>query len=158
MGEFFSSSNFLHTLFLNQNFLCTLDTEAIKILFVKYNNLLNTIIQLLILWSMLSLLFIQMCGVSWLFVIYLVQNDLLICSFIDNCTRVTWIFLRKDPFDVFQLFVNLYHDSNSIWQPIKKLHFDNGVQELTCADTLQPNQILEWKKCLLLDFARVLLF
>jgi len=57
---------------------------------------------------------------------------------------VTWIFLRKDPFDVFQLFVNLYHDSNSIWQPIKKLHFDNGgVQELTCADTLQPNQILE---------------
>lgn len=29
-------------------------------------------------------------------------------SFIDDCTRVTWIFLMKDKFEVFQLIVNFY--------------------------------------------------
>ena len=46
-------------------------------------------------------------------------------SFIDDCTQVTWIFLMKDKFEVFHLFVNFYRITQ-FESPIKRLSSNNG--------------------------------
>jgi len=84
-------------------------------------------------------------------------------SFIDDCTWVTWIFLMKDKYEVFQMFVNFYRIiQTQFGSPIKRLHYDNGrvyvnqnlsnflkdngvVLELTYVDTPQQNGVAERK-------------
>ena len=84
-------------------------------------------------------------------------------SFIDDCTRVTWIFLMKDKSEVFHLFVKFYRMIQTQFEsPIKRLRSDNGreyvnqnlskfleengvVHELTCVDTPQQNGLLKGK-------------
>jgi len=96
--------------------------------------------------------------------------------FIDDCTRVTWIFLMKDKSEVFQLFVNFYRIiQTQFGSPIKKLRSDNGreyvnqnlsnflkdngvVHELNCVDTPQQNGVAERKNQHLLEVVRALLF
>jgi len=47
-------------------------------------------------------------------------------SFIDDYTRVTWIFLMKDKSEVFHLFVNFYKMVQTQFaSPIKRLCCDN---------------------------------
>ena len=42
-------------------------------------------------------------------------------TFIDDCTRVTWVFLMKDKSEVFQLFVNFFHMVRTQFRkPIKR--------------------------------------
>ncbi|XP_016168907.1 uncharacterized protein LOC107611507 [Arachis ipaensis] len=97
-------------------------------------------------------------------------------SFIDDCTRVTWIFLMKDKSEVFYLFENFYQivrtqfgslikrlrSDNSreyVNQNFSKFLKDNGViHELTCVDTLQQNGVAERKNRHLLEVTRALLF
>ncbi|KAL2320148.1 hypothetical protein Fmac_029117 [Flemingia macrophylla] len=97
-------------------------------------------------------------------------------SFIDDCTRVTWIFLMKDKSEVFHLFVNFYRMvQTQFGSLIKRLRSDNGreyvnhnlskflqdngvVHELTCVDTPQQNGVAERKNRHLLEVTRALLF
>jgi len=97
-------------------------------------------------------------------------------SFIDDCTRVTWIFLMKDKSGVVHLFVKFYRMIQIQFEsPIKRLCSDNGreyvnqnlskflqengvVHELTCVDTPQQNGVAERKNRYLLEVTRALLF
>ena len=97
-------------------------------------------------------------------------------SFIDDCTRVTWLFLMKDKSEVFHLFVKFYRMIQTQFEsPIKRLRSDNGreyvnqnlskfleengvVHELTCVDTPQQNGVAERKNRHLLEVTRALLF
>ena len=97
-------------------------------------------------------------------------------SFIDDCTRVTWIFLVKNNSEVFHMFVKFYRIIQTQFEnPIKRLHSDNGreyvnqnfskflqengvVHELTCVDTPQQNGVAKRKNRHLLKVTRVLLF
>ena len=50
-------------------------------------------------------------------------------SFIDDCTRVTWIFLMKDKSEVFHLFVKFYRMIQTQFEsPIKRLRSNNGKE------------------------------
>lgn len=80
-------------------------------------------------------------------------------SFIDECTRVTWLFLMKDKSKVFSLFFKFYHMvQTQFGKPIKRLRSDNGreyanqdisiflrkygiLYELTFVDTPQQNGV-----------------
>jgi len=56
-----------------------------------------------------------------------ISGEKLFVSFIDECTRVTWIFLLKYKSEVFHLFVNFYRMVQTQFEsPIKRLHSDNG--------------------------------
>ncbi|RDX89132.1 hypothetical protein CR513_29178, partial [Mucuna pruriens] len=96
--------------------------------------------------------------------------------FIDDCTRVTWIFLMKHKYEVCQIFVNFFRlVKNQFNKSIKRLQLDNGtkfvnleffkflkdngvVHELTCMNTPQKNGVAERKHRHLLEVARALLF
>ena len=80
-------------------------------------------------------------------------------SFIDDCSRVTWIFFMKDKAEVAQLFQNFYRMvQTQFGKTIKRLRSDNGteyvnrnmseflqkhgvIHELTCVDTPQQNGV-----------------
>ena len=97
-------------------------------------------------------------------------------SFIDDCTRVTWIFLMKDKSEVFQLFESFYSMVHTQFgRRIKRLRSDNGkeyvnqsfstflkdkgvIHELTCVHTPQQNGVAERRNRHLLEVARTLLF
>ena len=50
-------------------------------------------------------------------------------TFIDDCTRITWVFLMKDKSEVFQLFVNFFHMVRTQFgKPIKRIRSDNGKE------------------------------
>jgi len=80
-------------------------------------------------------------------------------TFIDNCTRVTWIFLMKEKSEVFNLFVKTFHmiKKHSLGSQLnicvlimggnmsKFLSKIGVVHEFTCVDTLQQNDITERK-------------
>ncbi|RDX93352.1 hypothetical protein CR513_24403, partial [Mucuna pruriens] len=97
-------------------------------------------------------------------------------SFIDDCTRVTWIFLMKHKYEVCQIFVDFFRlVKNQFNKSIKRLRSDNGtkfvnlefskflkdngvVHELTCVNTPQQNGVAKRKNRHLLEVARALLF
>lgn len=97
-------------------------------------------------------------------------------TFIDDYTRVTWVFLMKDKFGVYQLFVNFFQMvKTQFGKPIKRLRSDNGkeyvnqkiynflktngvVHELTCVDTPQQNGVAGRKNRHLLEITRALRF
>ncbi|RDX65444.1 hypothetical protein CR513_55899, partial [Mucuna pruriens] len=80
-------------------------------------------------------------------------------SFIDDCIRVTWIFLMKHKYEVCQIFVDFFRlIKNQFNKSVKRLRSDNGtkfinlkfskflkdnvvVHELTCANTPQQNGV-----------------
>src|ERR1051325_1789273 len=97
-------------------------------------------------------------------------------TFIDDSTRVTWVFLMKDKSEVCQLFVNFFQMvKTQFGKPIKRLQSDNGeeyvnqnfhnflktngvVHELACFDTPQQNGVAERKNRHLLKITRALRF
>ena len=146
---------------------------------MMFVSLLNTIgqifFQMVIKVLNLLILFIQMYGDLHLFLISRVQNCLTV-SFIDDCTRVTWIFLMKDKSKVFYLYVKFCIIIQTQFEsPIKRLRSDYGreyvnqnfskflhkngvVHELTCVDTPQQNGVAKSQNRHLLEVTRVLLF
>jgi transposase InsO family protein len=97
-------------------------------------------------------------------------------TFIDDCTRVTWVFLLKNKSDVCYVFPNFFYMiKNQFGVNIKRLRSDNGkeyfnhvltsfcnkegvVHESSCVKTPQQNGIAERKNRHLLDQTRALLF
>jgi len=96
-------------------------------------------------------------------------------TFIDDCTRVTWIFLMKEKSEVFNLLVRFFHMiKTQFGKSIKHLRFgngreyinrdmskffsENGVHEFTCVDTPQQNGVAERKNRHLLEVTQTLLF
>ena len=97
-------------------------------------------------------------------------------SFINDCTRVTWLFLMKDKSDVYQLFVQFYNMIQTQFsKTIKRLLSDNGkehvnhqfshfvkehgiIHEFTRVDTPQQNGVVERKNRHLLEVTKALLF
>ncbi|RDX81342.1 hypothetical protein CR513_37989, partial [Mucuna pruriens] len=97
-------------------------------------------------------------------------------SFIDDYTRVTWIFLIKHKYEVCQIFFYFFClVKNQFNKSIKRLRPNNGtefvnlkfskflkdngmVYELTCVNTPQQNGVVERKNRHLLEVARALLF
>ncbi|RDY03580.1 Dicer-like protein 4, partial [Mucuna pruriens] len=97
-------------------------------------------------------------------------------SFINDCTRVTEIFLMKHKFEVCQIFVDFFRLVKSQFgKCIKRLWSDNGtkfvniefskflkdndvVHELTYVNIPQQNGVAKRKNCHLLEVARTLLF
>jgi len=97
-------------------------------------------------------------------------------SFIDDCTRVTWIYLLKQKSDVSRIlptFFNLIKTQYDV--PIKRFRSDNAkdyfnqtlsvffqkegiIHESSCVNTPQQNGIAERRNGLLLDITRSLLF
>jgi transposase InsO family protein len=96
--------------------------------------------------------------------------------FIDDCTRMTWIYLLKGKYEVievFQLFFNMIQ--NQFGKSIKYFRSDNGgefinrtlrdffntkgiIHETTCVGTPQQNGVAERKNRHILETARSLLF
>ena len=96
---------------------------------MMFVNLLNTIKQLflriIIEVQNLLILFILMYGGPSS--IPNISGAKRFVSFIDDCTRVTWIFLMKDKSEVFHLFVNFYKMVQTQFEtPIERLRSDNG--------------------------------
>ncbi|RDX99827.1 hypothetical protein CR513_17069, partial [Mucuna pruriens] len=97
-------------------------------------------------------------------------------SFIDDCNRVTWIFLMKHKYEICQIFVNFFRlVKNQFDKSIKKLRTNNGtefvnlefskflkdngvVHELMCLNTPQQNRVTERKNHHLLEIAKCLIF
>lgn len=97
-------------------------------------------------------------------------------SFIDDCTRVTWIYLLKQKSDVSHVlptFFNLVKTQFDV--TIKRFRSDNAkdyfnqnlsvffknegiIHESSCVNTPQQNGIAERRNGLLLDITRSLLF
>jgi len=97
-------------------------------------------------------------------------------SFIDDCTRVTWIYLLKQKSDVSQIlptFFNMIKIQYDV--PIKRFRSDNAkdyfnqnlsvffqkegiIHESSCVNAPQQNGIAERRNGLLLDITRSLLF
>ena len=96
-------------------------------------------------------------------------------TFIDDCTRMTWIFLLKNKSDVCDIFQNFYHMILTQFQKkIQVLRSDNGgeylnhsvktfclkngiLHQTSCAHTPQQNGTAERKNRHLLEVARSLL-
>ncbi|RDY02144.1 hypothetical protein CR513_14444, partial [Mucuna pruriens] len=79
-------------------------------------------------------------------------------SFIDDCTRVTWIFLMKQKYKIYQIFVDFFRlVKNQFNKSIKRLQSDNGTEfvNLEFSKFLKDN---ERKNRHLLEVARALLF
>lgn len=97
-------------------------------------------------------------------------------SFIDDCTRVTWIFVMNTKSEVPQIFIQFYNMvQTQFGKGIKRIRSDNGkeyvnntfsnftskhgiLHEFTCVDTPQQNGVAERKNRHLLEVARSLLF
>jgi transposase InsO family protein len=97
-------------------------------------------------------------------------------SFIDDCSRVTWIFLMNNKSEVPQLFIQFYNMvQTQFGKRIKRIRSDNGkeyvnhnlsnftskngiIHEFTCVDTRQQNGVAERKNRHLLEVARAILF
>ena len=97
-------------------------------------------------------------------------------TFIDDCTRVTWVFLLQNKSDVSTVFPKFFYMiKNQFGVNIKRLRSDNGkeyfnhvltsfcqkegiVHESSCVKTPQQNGIAERKNGHLLDQTRALLF
>ncbi|KAK2414409.1 myosin-16 [Trifolium repens] len=97
-------------------------------------------------------------------------------SFIDDCTRLTWVFLMNTKSEVPQLFIQFYNMvKTQFGKGIKRLRSDNGkeyvnhtfsdftskhgiIHEFTCVDTPQQNGVAERKNRHLLEVARCLMF
>jgi len=97
-------------------------------------------------------------------------------TFIDDCIQVTWIFLMKEKFEVFNLFVRFFcMIKTQFGKSIKRLCSDNGreyvnhdmskflsengvVHEFTCVDTPQQNDVVERKNAHLLEVTQTLPF
>ncbi|RDX88508.1 hypothetical protein CR513_29887, partial [Mucuna pruriens] len=97
-------------------------------------------------------------------------------SFIDDCTRMKWIFLMKHKSEVCQIFVDFFClVKNQFGKSIKRLWLDNGtefvnlefskflkdngvIHELTCVNTPQQNGVVERKNHHLLEVSRALLW
>jgi hypothetical protein len=97
-------------------------------------------------------------------------------SFIDDCTRVTWIYLLKNKSDVSNVFPNFYNMIKTQFDVrIKRFRSDNAkyyfnktlspffqkegiIHESSCVNTPQQNGIAERKNGHLLDVTRALLF
>ncbi|KAL5804478.1 hypothetical protein ACOSQ3_031278 [Xanthoceras sorbifolium] len=96
-------------------------------------------------------------------------------TFIDDCTRMTWIFLLKNKSDVCDVFQNFYHMIlTQFHKKIQVLRSDNGgeylnhsvktfclkngiLHQTSCAHTPQQNGTAERKNRHLLEVARSLL-
>ncbi|KAM2173457.1 hypothetical protein ACFX1R_038295 [Malus domestica] len=96
-------------------------------------------------------------------------------AFIDDCTRMTWLYVLKNKSDVsaiFRSFAQLVQTQYS--SVIKVLCSDNGgeyinsklsiflhdqmiLHETTCPHTPQQNGVVEYKNCHILETARALL-
>jgi len=97
-------------------------------------------------------------------------------SFIDDCTRVTWIYLLKQKSDVSQILPTFFNMIKTQYDvPIKRFWSDNAkdyfnqnlsvffqkegiIHESSCVNTPQQNGIAERRNGLLLDITRSLLF
>ncbi|RDY10209.1 hypothetical protein CR513_05316, partial [Mucuna pruriens] len=84
-------------------------------------------------------------------------------SFIDDCTRVTWIFLMKHKYEVCQIFVNFFRlVKNQFNKSIKRLrsHNDTEFVNLEFSNFLKDNGVVHklTKNRHLLEVARALLF
>ena len=97
-------------------------------------------------------------------------------TFIDDCTRVTWVFLLKHKSDVSTVFPNFFSMvKNQFGVSIKRLRSDNTrdffnqaltpycqkegiIHESSCVKTPQQNGVAERKNGHLLDQTRALLF
>ena len=97
-------------------------------------------------------------------------------SFIDDCTRVTWIYLLKEKSEVSQVIPKFCKMvSNQFGVSIRKFHSDNArdyfnhnlnsffdqegiIHESSCVDTPQQNGVAERKNRHLLNVTRSLLF
>lgn len=97
-------------------------------------------------------------------------------TFIDDCSRVTWVYLMKDKSDVFSCF-QTFHKMvlNQFDARVKIVRSDNGgeyffgglksyftdhgiIHQHTCSDTPQQNGVAERKNRHLLEVARALRF
>ena len=97
-------------------------------------------------------------------------------SFIDDCTRVSWVYLLKSKHDVlhvipqfskmvitqFNTRVKVFHSDNGcefVNRSLATLFQENGIfHQTTCAYTPQHNGIAERKNCHFLEVARALCF
>lgn len=97
-------------------------------------------------------------------------------TFIDDCTRVTWVFLLKQKSEVSSVFLQFVSMiKNQFGVNIKRIRFDNAndyfnlvlnsfcqkegiIHESSCVNTPQQNGIVERKNGHLLDQTRALLF
>ncbi|KAM2798566.1 hypothetical protein COP1_003513 [Malus domestica] len=96
-------------------------------------------------------------------------------TFVDDCTRVTWLYTMKQKSDVGQIFQQFYRMiGNQFSLPIKVLRSDNGgeylnfelsqffaehgiLHETTCPQTPQQNGVAERKNRHILETTRALL-
>ena len=97
-------------------------------------------------------------------------------TFIDDHTRLTWLYLITKKSDIKEVFVRFHKMIETQFQTkIRILHFDNGteffneplttflhdkgiVHQATCRDTPQQNGVAERKNRHLLEVARALMF
>jgi len=97
-------------------------------------------------------------------------------TFIDGCSRYTWLYLLKHKSDVFSVFQELSaRIKNQFGSTIKVLRSDNGTEyvnqkfesfltlnsiehQTTCVNTLEQNGVAERKNRHLLEVARSLMF
>lgn len=95
--------------------------------------------------------------------------------FIDDCTRMTWIYFLKHKSEVFDKFVHFYHLIQTQFQKqIQILRSDNGgefvnksmqkffsehglIHQTTCPNTPQQNGVAERKNRFLLEITRALM-
>lgn len=96
-------------------------------------------------------------------------------NFIDDCTRMTWLYLLRNKSDVLKTFQSFHTMvQNQFSTNIRIFRSDNGgefvnknfqeyferhaiLHETTCPQTPQQNGIAEWKNRYLLEIARSLL-
>ena len=97
-------------------------------------------------------------------------------SFIDDCTRVSWVYLLKSKHDFlhvilqfskmvitqFNTQVKVFHSDNGcefVNRSLATLFQENGIlHQTTCADTPQHNGIMKHKNHYILEVARALCF
>ncbi|RDX82741.1 hypothetical protein CR513_36426, partial [Mucuna pruriens] len=84
-------------------------------------------------------------------------------SFIDDCTHVTWIFLKKHKYEVCQIFIDFFHlIKNHFNKSIKRLQLDNGIEfvNLEFSKFLKDNDVVHelMKNRHPLEVAKALLF
>ena len=97
-------------------------------------------------------------------------------TFIDECTRVTWVYLMKEKSDVYQVFVKFYNwiftqfgtkiqvlrtdqGGEYIGDNLATFFFEKGLShQKNCSGTPQQNGLAERKNRHLVEVARALLF
>ena len=95
--------------------------------------------------------------------------------FIDDCTRMSWIYFLKHKSEVFEVFVNFYHMICTQFQTqLRILRIDNGreyvnteihkffaskgiIHQTSCPDTPQQNGVAERKNITLLEITRAIM-